>query len=128
MERLPASSTCRSPVWRTGNRGLRKRRRLCKGAPAPAGCYADQATGLLEDLAPVGSTVQIVADSGQPDRDRYDRLLRYVDHDDVDVAHELLARGAARRYEAAQDLAREDSYSAAADDAQEADRGLWGTC
>ncbi len=96
--------------------------------PAPAGCYADQATGLLEDLAPVGSTVQIVADSGQPDRDRYDRLLRYVDHDDVDVAHELLARGAARRYEAAQDLAREDSYSAAADDAQEADRGLWGTC
>lgn len=96
--------------------------------PAPAECYADQATGLLEDLAPVGSTVQIVADSGQPDRDRYDRLLRYVDHDDVDVAHELLARGAVRRYEAAQDLAREDSYSAAADDAQEADRGLWGTC
>ena len=59
---------------------------------------------------------------------RYDRLLRYVDHDDVDVAHELLARGAARRYEAAQDLAREDSYSTAADDAQGADRGLWGTC
>lgn len=95
--------------------------------PAPAECYADQATDLLEDLAPVGSTVQLVADSGQPDRDRYDRLLRYVDHDDVDVAHELLARGAARRYEAAQGLAREDSYSAAADDAQEAASGLWGT-
>nr|WP_246391197.1 thermonuclease family protein [Nocardioides soli] len=96
--------------------------------PTPAECYADQATDLLEELAPVGSTVQLVTDSGQPDRDRYDRLLRYVDHDDVDVAHELLARGAARRYEAAQDLAREDSYAAAADDAQEAPRGLWGTC
>lgn len=96
--------------------------------PAPAECYADQATDLLEDLAPVGSTVQLVTDSGQPDRDRYDRLLRYVDHDDVDVAHELLARGAARRYEAAQDLARDDSYAAAADDAQEAASGLWGTC
>lgn len=96
--------------------------------PAPAECYADQATDLLADLAPVGSTVQLVADSGQPDRDRYDRLLRYVDHDDVDVAHELLARGAARRYEAAQDLARADPYSAAADDAQDAASGLWGTC
>lgn len=96
--------------------------------PAPAECYADQATDLLEDLAPVGSTVQLVTDSGQPDRDKYDRLLRYVDHDDVDVAHELLARGAARRYEAARDFAREDSYAAAADDAQEAASGLWGTC
>ena len=40
---------------------------------------------LEEELAPVGSIVQLVTDSGQPDRDRYDRLLRYVDHDDVDV-------------------------------------------
>ena len=96
--------------------------------PASAGCYADQATDLLEELAPVGSTVQLVTDSGQPNRDRYDRLLRYVDHAGFDVAHELLARGAARRYDAAQDLAREESYSAAADDAQDADSGLWGTC
>jgi len=96
--------------------------------PAPEECYADQATDLLEELAPVGSTVQLVTDSGQPNRDRYDRLLRYVDHAGVDVAHELLARGAARRYAAAQDLAREESYSAAADEAQDADSGLWGTC
>ncbi len=97
--------------------------------PAPAECYADQATDLLEEeLAPVGSTVQLVTDSDQPDRDRYDRLLRYVDHAGVDVAHELLARGAARRYEAAQDLAREESYSAAAADAQDSDSGLWGPC
>lgn len=96
--------------------------------PAPAECYADQATNVLEELAPVGSTVQLVPDSGQPNRDRYDRLLRYVDHAGVDVAHELLARGAARRYEAAPDLAREELYSAAANDAQDADSGLWGTC
>lgn len=96
--------------------------------PTPAECYADQATYLLVELAPVGSTVQLATDSGQPDRDRYDRLLRYVDHDDVDIAHELLARGAARRYEAAPELAREESYSAAAHGAQDADSGLWGTC
>lgn len=93
--------------------------------PAPAECYADQATDLLAKLAPVGSTIQLVADTGQPNRDRYDRLLRYVDHADVDVAHELLARGAARRYAAAKDLAREESYSAAVHDAQDADNGLW---
>ena len=96
--------------------------------PAPAECHADQATDLLEELAPVGSTVQLVTDSGQPNRDPYDRLWRYVDNAGVDLAHELLARGAARRYEAAQELAREKSYSAAAHDARVADSGLWGAC
>ncbi|NHC25089.1 nuclease, partial [Nocardioides sp. IC4_145] len=96
--------------------------------PTPAECYADQATDMLEDLAPVGSTVRLVTDSRQPDRNRYDRPLRYVDYDEVDVAHELLARGAASRYETAQDLARENSYAAAADDAQEAASGLWAIC
>lgn len=95
--------------------------------PAPAQCYAEQAADLLDELAPVGSTVRLLTDSGQADTDRYDRLLRYVDHAGVDVAHELLARGAAR-YEAAHGLAREESYSAAADRAQDADSGLWGTC
>ncbi|GAA1149845.1 thermonuclease family protein [Nocardioides aquiterrae] len=96
--------------------------------PEPAECYSDQATDLLEELAPVGSTVELVTDTAQPNRDRYDRLLRYVDHDGHDVAREFLARGAARRFEADQALAREESYSAAADDAQGAERGLWGTC
>ncbi len=96
--------------------------------PEPAECYAQDATRLLERLAPVGSTVELVTDTAQPNRDRYDRLLRYVDHDDVDVARALLANGAARRYEADQALAREESYAAATDDAQGAERGLWGNC
>jgi micrococcal nuclease len=70
----------------------------------------------------VGSNVELVTDTAQPNRDRYDRLLRHVDHDDVDVARELLAGGAARRYEADRALAREGSYAAAADDAQGAER------
>ncbi|MDP3968577.1 MAG: thermonuclease family protein [Nocardioides sp.] len=96
--------------------------------PEPPECYAETATGLLERLAPVGSTVELVTDTAQPNRDRYNRLLRYVDHDHVDVARELLASGTARRYEADQALAREASYSAATDDAQDAERGLWGNC
>ena len=96
--------------------------------PEPAECYAEDATDILERLAPIGSTIELVTDTAHPSRDRYDRLLRYVGHDDVDVAHELLASGAARRYEADQALAREDSYSAALDDAHDAQRGLWGNC
>lgn len=100
--------------------------------PEPAECYAEDAARLLEQLAPVGSTVELVTDTTQPNRDRYDRLLRYVDRStnagDVDVAGELLANGAARRYEAGPALAREESYSTAIDDAQDAQRGLWGTC
>ena len=100
--------------------------------PEPAECYATDAARLLERLAPIGSTVELATDTAQPSRDRYDRLLRYVDHDDdghrVDVARELLASGAARRHEACQALAREDSYVAALDDAQDAQRGLWGNC
>ncbi len=96
--------------------------------PEPAECYAEEATGVLERLAPVGSTVELVTDIALPNRDRYDRLLRYVEHDDADVARELLASGAARRYEADQVLAREASYSTATDDAQGAERGLWGNC
>jgi len=96
--------------------------------PSPAECYADQATDVLADLAPVGSTIDLVSDSGQPNRDRYDRLLRYVDHNDVDVAHELLVSGAARRYDATRPLARETSYAEAAHDAQTAGSGLWGDC
>ncbi|NHA01267.1 hypothetical protein G5V59_19255 [Nocardioides sp. W3-2-3] len=99
--------------------------------PSPAECYATDATRLLERLAPVGSTVDLVTDTAQPSRDRYDRLLRYVDHDDdghrVDVGREFLASGAARRYEADEALAREESYAAAFDDAQGAERGLWGS-
>ncbi|MBM0127607.1 thermonuclease family protein [Pimelobacter simplex] len=97
----------------------------------PAECYAEDATRLLEQLAPVGSTVDLVTDT-QPNRDRYDRLLRYVDRStntgDVDVASAPLASGAARRYEVGPALAREESYSTAVDDAQGARRGLWGSC
>lgn len=100
--------------------------------PEPAECYAEDATGLLERLAPVGSTVELIPDTAQPNRDRYDRLLRYVDHPtntgDADIARELLASGAARRYEAGPVLAREESYSTAIEDAQDAQRGLWDKC
>ena len=83
-------------------------------------------------------------DPGQPNRDRYGRMLRYVDRVDqpgepdhagevdeaspVDVARELLATGAARRYETRPALARESTYTTATTAARSASRGLWGHC
>lgn len=96
--------------------------------PTPAECYSTEATEQLEQLAPVGSTVFLTTDTGQPDRDRYGRMLRYVGHAGTDAARELLASGAARVYDTDQQLARETDYAAAAQDAHSAATGLWGNC
>lgn len=65
---------------------------------------------------------------GQPDRDRYGRMLRYVDHAGTDAARELLATGAAWVYDTDQQLALETVYDPAAQDAHGAETGLWGNC
>lgn len=96
--------------------------------PQRAECYAEQATRLLEQATPVGSTIEITPDSGQPRRDRYDRMLRYVDHNGTDAALALLDAGAAELYDPEQHLDRGDTYSTTAHAAQDADRGLWSEC
>ena len=96
--------------------------------PTPAECYSTEATEQLEQLAPVGSTVVLTTDPDQPDRDRYGRMLRYVDHAGTDAARELLTAGAARVYDTDQQLARETDYAAAAQDAHSAGAGLWSDC
>jgi endonuclease YncB( thermonuclease family) len=96
--------------------------------PTPAECYSTEATEQLERMAPAGSTVVLTTDTGQPDRDRYGRMLRYVDHAGTDAARELLAAGAARVYETDQQLARATDYAAAAQGARSAETGLWGNC
>ncbi|WP_067429106.1 thermonuclease family protein [Nocardioides jensenii] len=96
--------------------------------PKPAECYATEATEQLKQLTPVGSTVVLTTDTGQPDIDRYGRMLRYVDDAATDAARELLDAGAARIYDTDQQLARESDYAAAAQDAHNAESGLWGNC
>lgn len=67
--------------------------------------------------------------TGQPDRDRYGRMLRYLDQAGTNAARELLAAGTARVYETEQQLARETDYAAAAHRTpHSAEAGLWGNC
>ena len=61
-----------------------------RGAPCSA-----KATANAERLAPVGSTVHLIPVQGRDDTDRYDRLLRYVMRDHVDVGYRQIVHGLA---------------------------------
>ena len=78
-------------------------------------------------LAP-GADVTLVADGSQGDRDRYGRLLRYVEHDGDDLARAVIAAGWAAVYRTRAPFARQAAYRAAAAAARGARRGVWAAC
>jgi len=96
---------------------------------APVDCYGPEASAWTTDALPAGAMVWLEADDSQGDRDRYDRLLRYVWTDSGTLVNrELIVQG----------LGREDTYDAAyryQDDFRAVERtaeaqrtGLWGAC
>lgn len=91
-------------------------------------CGGPEATDVLVDLVPVGSTVTLVGDPTQDDVDRYDRLLRYVERDGTDVGERLVASGWVATYVVGDDFQRLGRYAAAQDRAEAAGRGAWGSC
>lgn len=72
--------------------------------------------------------VRLVCDPTQTGRDRYGRLLRYVQHLGVDVDEQLLAAGAARPLTWHPPITRTVAYLRAARGAQQGRRGLWDVC
>ncbi len=95
----------------------------------PAECWSTEATAALtQALDGEGITVELVADPMADDRDQYDRLLRYVEVDQVDVGLQLVEQGHAYLYRDAEDLTRTDAYQAAKTSAQDQQAGLWGAC
>jgi micrococcal nuclease len=91
-------------------------------APESSECFADEATAALAALVD-GEEVVLVAD--RSDRDRYGRLLRYVEVDGVDVGERLVREGAAVVRVSAPDTAREAVLRAAQDEARAGGTGLW---
>lgn len=73
--------------------------------------------------------VRLVADRAAPDRDRYGRLLRYVDPRDgsPDLSSVQTSAGLARTNDYGQHLDRLDDLRAAQQQAKRAGCGLWGT-
>jgi micrococcal nuclease len=92
-------------------------------------CFGREATGELERLAPPGAAVALEADPALDDVDVYDRLLRYVSVDGVNVNVELVRVGAASPYFFRGDRGRyAPELLRAAADARAGARGFWGAC
>lgn len=92
-------------------------------------CFAREAHRELERLARPGASVEIEPDTRLDDRDRYDRLLRYVHAGELNVNVELVRRGAATPYFRGGDEGRyADDLLTAVEEARGEARGLWGAC
>ncbi|MEP7166513.1 MAG: thermonuclease family protein [Candidatus Woesebacteria bacterium] len=90
-------------------------------------CFGHQASDYTRSLV-TDKAVKLIPDSMQTDRDKYGRLLRYVQFEDGTTLNEkLVYEGYAFAYEAYPDSKLED-YKKLEADAREKNRGLWGGC
>lgn len=93
---------------------------------APVQCYGPQAAQYTK--ARIGkSRIRLVADRLTTNRDRYNRLLRYVVLEDgTYLNQELVAKGYGFAYSFP--FAQLDAYAETMEQAQKVKRGLWRTC
>ena len=92
-------------------------------------CYAAEAKGVLIRLLPVGTEVEIETDPALDQRDRFGRILAYVDRDGTNINLELVREGAASPYFFHGDRGRYAfDLLKAAKEASQHQRGLWGVC
>jgi micrococcal nuclease len=92
------------------------------GAPE---CFGNDASQFAKGML-TGTSVGLVSDPTQDDRDRYGRLLRYVIlQDGTDLDAQLIAQGYAHEYTYDKPYLRQSAYRAAEAAAHSADRGLW---
>lgn len=91
-------------------------------------CGGRRASRRMRRLAPVGSRVVLLSDPSQDERDRYGRLLRYVQRDGKDVGRAQVNLGQARVYVFDRPFRRTASYRTAERDARRDGRGSWDRC
>lgn len=92
-------------------------------------CGGKDASQRMRELAPVGSTVRLTSDPSQADRDRYGRLLRYVERKGKDVGRAQVNLGQAKVYVYDhKPFRRTSNYQRVQRDARQDARGSWSTC
>ncbi|MEJ7891660.1 MAG: thermonuclease family protein [Solirubrobacteraceae bacterium] len=95
---------------------------------SPAECGHEAATRALTSLVE-GRRVRLVTDGTQDERDRYGRLLAYVEtRSGTDVGEAVVRRGWAAVYVFDRPFARVGRYRDAAREARSAGRGLSADC
>ena len=91
----------------------------------PVECFGREASAKAHELLD-GQTVTLEADPSQDERDRYDRLLRYVWLSDGRLFNqEMVAQGYAFEYTYDLPYKYQAEFKQAEHDAREAQRGLW---
>lgn len=114
-------------------RGPKKRVRLL-GIDTPEvfggrECWGPQASAATKRILPRKTRVLLVSDPTQDLKDRYGRLLRYVQKGKRDVNKTLVARGHAKVYiYGGNPFKRTKAYKGAQAAAKRGHRGLWGHC
>jgi endonuclease YncB( thermonuclease family) len=111
--------------------GIVSVRMLGIDTPENGRCGSDAATDNLGDLAPVGSTVDLVSDPTQAAKDRYGRLLRYVKRQGgyADLSFRQMWDGFSKPYVfGGKPVARHREYVRGSSVARDEDRGLWSSC
>ena len=91
----------------------------------PVQCFSVEASKKNKELVE-GKMVRLEKDI--TDRDKYNRLLRYIWLDDVLVNLELVKQGFAYSYSYPPDIKYQDQFLKAQQEAREAKRGLWSAC
>lgn len=92
-------------------------------------CGGRQASRSAKKLMPRGTRVLLVSDPSQDNKDRYGRLLRYVERNGRDMSQGQIRRGWAKTYVYAHNpFRRVDAYRLAQRRAKTADVGIWDMC
>ena len=92
-------------------------------------CYGPAASAFTKTtLTRAGSKVRLAADSLSDNRDRYDRLLRYVYLPDGTFVNLKLVSEGYGFYYPYFPFSKSAEYDAAQKQAREAKKGLWGNC
>lgn len=95
----------------------------------PVQCYGPAASAFTKNtLTAAGSKVRLGADSLSSNRDRYDRLLRYVYLPDGTLFNEKLIREGYGFYYPYFPFTRSADFEKAQDAAKAEAKGLWGNC
>lgn len=91
----------------------------------PVQCFGKEASNALKEVLD-GEEVTLEKNPAE-DRDKYGRLLRYVEMDGVDIGASMIEEGFAYSYKQ-YPHPRLEEYNALEKEAREENRGLWGTC
>lgn len=87
-------------------------------------CFGIEASNKLNDLAK-NKNVILESDPSQSNRDRYNRLLRYVYIDEEDIGFTLISEGYAYEYTYSNQYQNQHLYLNAQRSAEEDKKGLW---